>query len=140
MPAVYVAVSVTQQGWGESVGISRSLYKIGVADGDGEAAAEKAVAALNESTHASQTDWQLIGFKDVPVESEQALLNKLADRQKMIDPLYYPKLRGARGIFKVNVRNVEAHHVIKNTMEGKASKVPKLKPQDIADYLLAAVV
>jgi hypothetical protein len=139
MPAVYVAVSAAQQEWGEGVGISKHLYKIGLADGDGKAAAEQAVAALGAATHASQTDWLLIGFKDLPIESETDLIAKMADRQKMIDPMYYPKLKGARGIFRVNVRNVEAHHVIKNTMEGKAAKVPKLKPKDIADYLLSAV-
>src|SRR5579871_4599283 len=139
MPAIYVAMSPTQQEWGESVGISRHLYKVGLAKADGEAAATEAVEALNEAKCASQSDWQLIGTKDVPAPSEEDLIAKLADRQKMIDPLYYPKLRGAKGIFKVNVRNVEAHHVIKSTMEGKVAKVPKLKPADIAAYLIAAV-
>ena len=37
-----------------------------------------------------------------------------------------------------HVRNVEAHQVIKSTMEGKVAKVPKLKPKDIAAYLLNA--
>lgn len=140
MPAVYVAMSVAQQEWGEGVGISKHLYKIGIADGDGKDAAAAAVAALSDSTHAGQTDWQMIGFKNLPVEGEDALIAKMAERQKMVDPTYYPKIKGARGIFRVNVRNVEAHHVIKNTMEGKTAKVPKLKPKDIADYLLSAAV
>jgi len=138
MPAIYVAMSLTQQEWGDSVGISRHLYKVGLADADGEAAAAEAVQALNEAMHASQSDWQLIGAQDISIQSEDELIAKLADRQKMIDPLYYPKLKGAKGIFKVNVRNVEAHHVIKSTMEGKVPKVPKLKPGDIAAYLIAS--
>ena len=139
MPAVYVAQSPTQQEWGSDVGISKDLYKVGLAEGDGEAAAKEAVDALNAEKVCGQVDWLLIGTKDFAIDSEEALIAKLADRQKMIDPNYYPKLKGVRGIFKVNVRNVEAHHVIKNTMEGKASKVPKLKPKDIAEYLLSAV-
>ncbi len=137
MPAVFVAVSAAQQEWGEGVGISKHLYKIGLAEGDGKEAAGAAVAALNEASHAGQTDWQLVGFKDGVEDAESDVIAKMADRQKMIDPTYYPKIKGARGIFRVNVRNVEAHHVIKNTMEGKTSKVPKLKPKDIADYLLS---
>jgi hypothetical protein len=137
MPAVYVAISPAQQEWGSEVGISKELYKVGLADGDGEAAAKEAVDALNAEEVCGQTDWQLVGTKDVEVDGEDTLIAKLADKQKMIDPNYYPKLKGVKGIFKVNVRNVEAHIVIKNTMEGKASKVPKLKPKDIGAYLLS---
>jgi hypothetical protein len=140
MPAVYVAMSPAQQEWGEGVGISKHLYKLGLAEDDGKNAAEAAVAALNASAHAGQTDWQMIGWQDLPVESEDALISKMSERQKMVDPTYYPKIKGARGIFRVNVRNVEAHHVIKNTMEGKTAKVPKLKPKDIAAYILSAAV
>jgi hypothetical protein len=138
MPAVYIAISATQQEWGSDVGISQNLYKVGVADGEGDTAAKEAVDALNESKHAGQTDWVLVGNKDLPVESEEALIAKLAERQTMIDPTYYPKLKGVRGIFKVNVKNVEANIMMKNTMEGKAPKIPKLKPKDIAAYLLNA--
>jgi len=138
MPAAYVALSPAQQEWGEGVGISKYLYKVGLAEGDGKAAATAAVEALNESKYAGQSDWQLAGTLDVDDADEEALIAKMADRQKMIDPNYYPKLKGARGIFKVNIRNVEAHHVIKLTMEGKSSKVPKLKPADIAAYLLSS--
>jgi hypothetical protein len=138
MPAVYVAKSAAQQEWGSDVGISANLYKVGLAEGDGAAAAADAVGALNEAKHGGQGDWELIGHQDLPFADEAGLLAKLVERQTMIDPLYYPKLKGARGIFKINVRNVEAHHVIKSTMEGKVAKVPKLKPKDIAAYLLAA--
>ena len=136
MPAVYVAISPTQQEWGSDVGISQHLYKVGVAEGDDEAAAKEAVAALNASKHAGQIDWELVGFKDLPVESEDALLAKLAERQTMIDPTYYPKLKGVRGIFKLNVKNIEASLLVQNALAGKAPKVPKLKPKDLAAHLL----
>ena len=138
MPAAYVAMRLAQQEWGEGVGISKYLYKIGLADGEGKAAATAAVDALNEAKHAGQSDWQLCGTQDVADADEEAFITKMADRQKMIDPTYYPKIKGARGIFKINIRNVEAHHVIKRTMEGKTAKVPKLKPTDIASYLLSS--
>ncbi len=138
MPAAYVAMSPTQQEWGEGVGISKHLYKLGLADGNGKAAATAAVEALNASSHAGQTDWELIGTQDVAETDEAALITKMADRQKMVDPTYYPKIKGVRGIFRVNIRNVEAHHVIKSTTEGKIAKVPKLKPKDIAEYLLSS--
>jgi hypothetical protein len=138
MSTLYVAKSPAQQEWGGEVGISQHVYKVGLAEGAGEAAAKEAVAALNEIKHAGQSDWELIGWKEALEETEEAVVARLAERQKMIDPLYYPKLKGARGIFRVNVRNVEAHYVIKSTMEGKVAKVPKLKPKDVADYLLNA--
>jgi hypothetical protein len=138
MPAVYIATSAAQQEWGSDVGISQHLYKVGVAEGGGEAAANEAVEGLNAAKHAGQSDWQLVGTMDLPIDSEEALIAKLAERQTLINPNYYPKLKGARGIFKVNVKNVEANILMKNAMEGKAPKIPKLKPKDIAAYLLNA--
>ena len=138
MPAVYVAISPAQQEWGSDVGISQHLYKVGVADGDDEAAAKAAVDALNESKYAGQSDWQMVFFKDLPAENEEAFITKLAERQTMINPTYYPKLKGARGIFKVNVKNVEASILVQNALAGKAPKVPKLKPKDIAAHILTS--
>ena len=138
MPAVYVATSATQQEWGSEVGISQHLYKVGVADGADEAAAKEAVDALNESKYAGQIDWQLVFFKDLPAESEEAFIAKLAERQTMINPTYYPKLKGALGIFKVNVKNVEASILVQNALAGKVPKVPKLKPKDIAAHILTS--
>ncbi len=140
MSAVYVAISPTQQEWGSDVGISQHLYKVGVADGSDEAAAKVAVNALNESLHAGQSDWQLLAFKDVPVEDEGEFITKLAEKQTMIDPTYYPKLKGVRGIFKINVKSVEASLLVQNALAGKAPKVPKLKPKDLAAHLLTSIV
>ncbi len=59
---------------------------------------------------------------------------------KVIDPLYYPKIKGAKDIVRVDQRKVEANIVIKRTMEGRDSKVPKIKPKDMAAYILDAAL
>ena len=57
----------------------------------------------------------------------------------MIDPLYYPRIKGAKDIVKIEIRKVQANLVIKRTMEGRDSKVPKLKPKDIGTYLIDSI-
>lgn len=134
MATIYVAMSPLMQEWGGDVGISKLLYKVGFA----EDTAKDAVAELNAEGYAGHTDWQLIGER--PAEMDQdAMLARLKDRQKTIDPLYYPKIKGAKDIVKLEQRKVEANLVIKRTMEGRDSKVPKLKPADMAAYILESL-
>ena len=136
MPSVYIAMSPTMQEWGSDAGISKHLYKAGVTDDDPKAA----VDALNAEGYAGQKDWQLAGDKAVDTIDEEGFVARLAERQKTVDPLYYPKLKGARDIVKLEQRKVEANFVIKQTMEGGASKVPKLKPQHMADFIIESLV
>jgi len=134
MAIIYIAMSPLMQEWGADVGISKFLYKVGIA---GESAKD-AVAELNTEGYAGQKDWQLLGERPSDLDAA-ALMSRLADRQKTIDPLYYPKLKGAKDIVKLEQRKVEANLVIKRTMEGRDSKVPKLKPADMADYILESL-
>ena len=67
-------------------------------------------------------------------------MTRLSERQKVIDPLYYPKIKGAKDIVKLEQRKVEASIVIKRTMEGRDSKVPKLKPADMAEFIIDTLV
>ena len=131
MATIYIAMSPLMQEWGADVGISKHLYKVGLA----EDAAKDAVAELNTEGYAGHKDWQLIGERALDVDAG-ALATRLPERQKCIDPLYYPKIKGARDIVKLEQRKVEANLVIKRTMEGRDSKVPKLKPADMAAYIL----
>ena len=132
MGQVYVAMSPAMQEWGGDVGISKNVYKVAYTDETPEAA----LAGLNADGYAGVKDWELLGAREIDGVDAEALAQRLKDRHKMIDPLYYPRIKGAKDIVKIELRKVEANLVIKRTMEGRDSKVPKLKPKDIGAYLL----
>lgn len=136
MATLYIAMSPLMQEWGADVGISKYLYKVGVTDDGAPAAAKDAVAELNAEGYAGHKDWELIGERVIDVVEPAAFTARLGERQKVIDPLYYPKIKGAKDIVKLDPRKVEANVVIKRTMAGHDSKVPKLKPADMAAYIM----
>ena len=62
----------------------------------------------------------------------------MARREKMIDPAYYPRLRGATGIFKIPPDKVESSIIVAKSMANEAlPKSLKAKPGDFADYLIS---
>lgn len=132
MTTLYVAKSQTLQKWGNDVGLSKHLYKIGVTEGK----AVDAIAALNEANCAGQNDWRLIKKQDVEDVDEATALERLSQKEKPVDPKYYPKIRGDVGIFKVKLGNVENSLLMKQALAGKEFTVIKPKPDDIAAYLL----
>jgi hypothetical protein len=136
MPSVYVAMSETMQEWGSDAGISKHLYKIAVT----EESPEDAVKELNAEGYAGQKDWTVLDAREAPAVDPAAMMKRVGERLKVIDPLYYPKIKGAKDIVRLDQRKVEANIVIKLTMEGRASKVPKLKPKDMAGYILDAAL
>lgn len=136
MPSVYIAMSETMQEWGSDAGISKHLYKVGFTD----EAPEDAVKELNETGYGGQKDWTLVGARETDSVDQAALMARLGERMKIIDPLYYPKIKGAKDIVRVEQRKVEANIVIKRTMEGRDSKVPKIKPKDMAGFILDAAL
>jgi hypothetical protein len=135
MTVVFVASSKALAEWGAEVGLTKHLYKVGVTEGDAEAA----VAALNEREHAGVNDWRLLkqqegdGFEEI---DERKVWDRVARREKRVDPLYYPKIQGAEGIFKVKITNVENHWVVKHALESSEVLGKKMKPVDIATYLI----
>ena len=132
MPSVYIAMSQSMQEWGNDAGISKHLYRIGFTDG----APADAVKELSDSGYGGQNDWVLLDAREADSLDQDALMARITNRMKLIDPLYYPKLKGAKDIVRLDQRKVEASIVIKLTMEGRASKVPKLKPKDMAGFIL----
>ena len=132
MPIVYVATSKALSKWGADVGLSKHLYKLGVA----EESAEAAVAALNEAAHAGETDWRLVREETVDSADEAALLERLGGKEKPVDPKYYPKIKGAPGIFRVRPVNAENFFIVKWALEGEDKKPDALEPADFAAYLI----
>ncbi len=136
MSSIYVAFSPAMQEWGSDVGVSKHLYKGGFTDED----PKDAVKALNDEAYAGQKDWELAGAREVAGLDAATFATRLTERQKAIDPLYYPKIRGAKDIVKLDQRKIEANIVIKRTMEGRDSKVPKLTPALVADFVLDSLI
>lgn len=132
MTTVYVASSKGLAEWGSDVGLSKNLYKVGLSEEDGK----DAVDALNADGHAGQTDWVLVKAEEAGGLDEAGMLARLAPKEKMVDPKYYPRIRGAVGIYKVKPENVENHILVKQALAGQEPKLGKLKPADIATYLL----
>ena len=133
MPVIYVAKSQALQKWGAEVGLGKHVYKVGV----GEGAAAAVAHALNVEALAGQADWKVLKAEklDEPID-EQAAVARLATREKEVDPNFYPKLRGARGIFKVKLENVSNHFLVQQAFGSGSLKMDKMMPADIAQYLI----
>ena len=131
MAEIYVATSKGLAAWGHEVGISKHVYKLGVAEGR----AEDAVQALNESAFAGEADWKLVGAEPAEVD-EATAIDRLAKRETVIEPRYYPKIKEGRGVFKVKFANVERHFIVKKALEGTEERDFKVKPADIGAYLI----
>jgi hypothetical protein len=69
--------------------------------------------------------------------SEAEVLERLATKVKPVDPFYYPRIKGAAGLFRVPQANVENHMIVAQAMSGTEDlKVPKPKVGDFATYLI----
>jgi hypothetical protein len=110
MPTVYVARSESLQEWAADVGLTVHVYKVGVAD-----SAEAAATALNAESFAGASDWVVIVSEEANVE-EAAALAKVGAKEKAVDPLFYPRIKGATGLFKVKMTNVQTRLLVQKMM------------------------
>lgn len=132
MPVVFVAKSKGLEQWGADHGLTKHVYKIGLAEDSAEAAIER----MNANAVAGHADWKLVKKKDVEAVEEAALFANLAKSQRAVDPAYYPGIKGARGIFKVKPMDVERSALVGQAVAGEAMKAVKVNAAAIADFLI----
>jgi len=129
MPVLFVARSVKLGRWGSDVGLGKHVYKVGIADAD-----PKTLAAAG---WAGETDWKIVRSREVEGLSEEEALERLARKERMIDPNLYPKLKGATAVFRLSAVQVENHIIVSRALAGASDRVDlKLKPADFAAYLI----
>ena len=130
MAVIYVARSGALSKWASDVGLSKNIFKVGIA----EDPVKDLIAAEG---WAGETDWTLVKKEDAGDLTEDAALERLGKRETAVDPKYYPRIRDTRGLFKVNPVHVESHIIVGRALEGGAERVAlKLKPVDFATYLI----
>jgi len=133
MVTIYVARSGKVGKWASDVGLSKHVFKLGCTEED-----PKALAAAG---WAGETDWQIVKKQAVEGLTEAEAIERVARKEKLIDPNLYPKLRGAAGVFKVIPAHVENHILVTRALAGQAERIElKLKPADFADYLIGNAV
>jgi hypothetical protein len=130
MASIYVARSVKAGNWASDVGLGKHIYKLGVTNDD-----PKQVAATG---WAGETDWSIVKAEPIEGLDEDEAIERLAAKERMIDPNLYPKLKGARGVFRLNEVKVENHFIVARALSGESElKLIKLKPADYGAYMIA---
>ena len=130
MALIFVAHSKTIALWGGDVGLGKNLFLVGLAD-----TAEE-VSAFLAGKPCGAEDWVMVKQQECGHEDQPAILDKLAIKEKRVDPALYPRLRGLTGLFKVKLESVENHMMVKKALEGLHDTTVKLKNPDIALYLI----
>jgi hypothetical protein len=129
MGVLYVARSADFSDWASDVGLSKNVYKVGYTD--------EPIDPIIAAGWGGTSDWKLVKKHAVEGLDEARIMERLARKEKMIDPNYYPRLKGATGIFKVSPEHVENHIIVtKSIAGGELPKIAKLKPTDFADYII----
>lgn len=132
MAVIYVARSAALSDWASDVGLGKHVYKVGVAE-DKEAA-KAAIAA----GWAGETDWKSLAMQEADTSEDRAL-ERLAQREKIVDPAYYPRIKGATGIVRVTPAKVTNSLLVARSMEaGPDGPLGDIKPKakDFAEYLI----
>ena len=96
MPVLFVARSVKLGRWASDVGLGKHVYKVGLAEDD-----PKTLAAAG---WAGETDWKIVRSREVEGVSEEDVLERLARKERMLDPNLYPKVKGQPGFFRLRAK------------------------------------
>ena len=131
MAVVYVARSAALTKWASDVGQGKHIFKLGVAADNDEA------KAAIDAGWADESDWRLIHSQEVPDLDEEAVIERLMRKEKVIDPTYYPKLKGASGVFRITLTNVQNSLLVAKAMSPDEPLIDvKVKPKDIGEYMI----
>lgn len=133
MATLYIATSKGLANWGSDVGLTKHIYKIGVAAGS----ADDAIRQLNETQHAGQNDWRLARKIENVDADEAEVVGRVAAKEKLVDGNYYPRIKHATGIFKVKPANVESQLLVQQAFKGEDPHLVKIKTADIVSYLIS---
>jgi hypothetical protein len=129
MGILYVARSAKLCRWASDVGLGKHVYKVGVTEGD-----PRGLAAAG---WAGETDWTITRKQSVEDLSEEEALERLARKEKLIEPNLYPKLKEAAGVFRLAPNRVESHIIVTRALAGESDRIEiRLRPTDFADYLI----
>lgn len=132
MSVIFVARSANISKWAADVGLGKHVVKVGVADD------KNAAKAAAEAGWAGENDWRLAAVEEAADIDEAAALAGVARKEKLVDPTYYPRVKGEGGIVRVNITHVQNALLVSQAMESADQPLtaPKVKPKDVADYLI----
>lgn len=131
MAVVYVARSAALTKWASDVGQGKHIFKLGAAD-DLDAA-----KAAVEAGWAGESDWRIVHNQDATDVTDEEVIERLMRKEKIIDPTYYPKLKGASGIFRITLTNVQNSLLVAKAMSADEPFTDiKVKPKDIGEYMI----
>jgi hypothetical protein len=86
------------------------------------------------------SDWKILLSVETD-QNEPTILERLAIKEKMVDPNYYPRLRGMLGIVKIALPSVENAMLVTIALDNREPpKGMKVKPVDIANYLVRNLI
>lgn len=136
MALLFVARSASLCKWASDVGLGKHLFKVALA-ADKDAMKDAITAGW-----AGTTDWRLIASTPVEELDEDELIARLDQREKIVDPRFYPHIRDAVGIVRVQEANVLNALLVSQAMASADAPLTPSKPKakDYGEYLLRSVM
>lgn len=126
---IYVAKSAELGKWGADVGLGKTLFKVGYSE-------DEPAEMVKAAQWGGESDWSMMKAEPAEDVTDEQIIERVAVREKMVDPNYYPRLKGQQGIFKVRRETIEKHVLLKEALDGKKQLSLKIKQGDFANYLL----